>query len=116
MESLRNSQSKIPPPISAKEPDGEADMVALCRAVGELANRALAAEGGWDAGGWPEIHAALAMVAARPARAPAGLAAKINLWRILAPSDVFAPDRQSLDEQLLVSIVADAARVRALNA
>lgn len=116
VESMRSSARAVTARSAEEADGGEADMVALCREAEGLANHMLAAEGGAGADAWSEVAAIVEMVAARPARAPAGLIAKINLWRILAPDDVFAPDQQSLDEQLLVSIMADAARVRALNA
>jgi hypothetical protein len=64
---------------------------------------------------WAEAAVAVDAVAREPARSPAMLTAKINLWRVLAPEDLFDPERQTLDERLLASIVADASRAKSFD-
>lgn len=100
---------------SDDENNSDATIVALCSGAAALISLVNAAGDYVERDAWTDVSAVVATVARHPAAAPAALAAKINLWRALAPEDLFDPGQQSLDEQLLVSIIGDAARARALD-
>ena len=92
--------------------DRDATIVALCDGAVALINLANAAGDQAECDPWTDVADIVASVARHPAAASAALTAKINLWRALAPEDLFDPERQSLDERLLVSIIDDAAGAR----